>query len=57
MSCKDMDYFQRRAEAEIELAQRSQNAHAVRAHYEMASAYLDRIYGDSPRSGPNFLNG
>ena len=56
MSHKDMDYFQRRAEAEIELAQRSPNAHAVKAHYEMASAYLDRIYGDSPRPGPNILS-
>jgi hypothetical protein len=28
----------------------------VRIHYEMASAYLDRIHGDSPRPGPNFLS-
>lgn len=56
MSHKDIDYYQRRAEAEIELAQRSDDARAVRVHYELASAYLDRIHGDTPQSGPNFLN-
>jgi hypothetical protein len=56
MSAKDIDYYQRRAEAEIELAQQSRDARAVRIHYEMASAYLDRIHGDSPRPGPNFLS-
>jgi hypothetical protein len=56
MSYKDMDYYQRRAEAEIELAQRSDDARAVRVHYELASAYLDRIHGDTPQAGPNFLS-
>lgn len=56
MSLKDIDYYQRRAEAEIELAQQSRDARAVRIHYEMASAYLDRIHGDTPRSGPNSLS-
>ncbi len=55
MSHKDVNYYQRRAEAEIELAQRSSDARAVRVHYELASAYLDRIHGDTPSSGPNFL--
>ena len=41
----DRDYFQRRAEAEIELAQRAQHRRVVQAHYELASAYLDRIHG------------
>ena len=56
MSHTDIDYYQLRAEAEIELAQRSDDARAVRVHYELASAYLDRIHGDTPRSGPNFLS-
>ena len=56
MSREEMDYFERRAEAEIELAQRARHVRAVQAHYEMASAYLDRIHGDTPSSGPNFLS-
>lgn len=56
MSREDIDYLERRAEAEIELAQRAQHARAVQAHYEMASAYLDRLHGDTPVSGPNSLN-
>jgi hypothetical protein len=56
MSREEMDYYERRAEAEIELAQRAQHARAVQAHYELASAYLDRIHGDNPISGPNPLS-
>ena len=56
MSHKDIDYYQRRAEAEIELAQRSSDVRAVRVHYELASAYLDRIHGETPKADPNFLN-
>ena len=56
MSHKDVDYYQRRAEVEIALAQRSSDARAVRVHYELASAYLDRIHGDTPQAGPNFLS-
>jgi hypothetical protein len=56
MSRRDIDYYQRRAEAEIELAQQSRDARAVRIHYELASAYLDRIHGETPQSGPNFLS-
>jgi hypothetical protein len=56
MSHKDMDYYERRAEAEIELAQRSNDTRAVRIHYELASAYLDLIHGDTPKAGPNSLS-
>jgi hypothetical protein len=52
----DRDYFERRAETEIKLAQRATHARAVSAHYQMASAYLDRIHGDTPRPAPNFLD-
>ena len=51
MAVEDKDYFERRAEAEIAMAQSATHASVVRAHYELATAYLDRIYGDSPRSG------
>ena len=47
MSLDDLDYFQRRAEAEIELAQRAQHRRVVQAHYELASAYLDRIHAET----------
>ena len=43
----DKDYFEKRAEAEIAMAQRATHARVVRAHYELATAYLDRIYGES----------
>ena len=44
----DVDYYQRRAEQEIALAQNAQDNRAVQAHYELASAYLDRIHpGDA----------
>ena len=47
MSHEEADYYQRRAEAEIELAQRAHHIRAVQAHYELASAYLDRVHGDA----------
>jgi hypothetical protein len=56
MSGEDTAYFERRAEHEIELAQRATHARAVQAHYQLASAYLDRIHGDTPVPGPNLLS-
>jgi hypothetical protein len=47
MSQEDRDYLERRAEAEIELARQASNSKVVQAHYDMAAAYLDRIYGDA----------
>jgi len=52
---EDLAYFEARARREIELAQRATHAGAVRAHYEMATAYLDRIHGDTPVAMPNAL--
>jgi hypothetical protein len=49
MARDDRDYFDRRAEAEIALAQRATHSSVVRAHYELASAYLDLIYGETQR--------
>lgn len=42
-----IDYYERRAEDHVTLAQQSSNTQAVQAHYELASAYLDRIYGET----------
>lgn len=41
----DIDYFERRAEAQIALAQQAVNPRVVQAHYQLATSYLDRIYG------------
>jgi hypothetical protein len=41
----DTAYHLGRAEAELEWAQRALHPAAVRAHYELAGAHLDRVYG------------
>lgn len=41
----DSDYLYTRAEAELDMAQRATHPAAVSAHYHLANAYLDRIYG------------
>jgi hypothetical protein len=50
MSREEQEYYERRAEAELSLAQAAEHRRAVQAHYELASAYLDRIHGDEPKS-------
>ena len=51
MSHDEVSYYEQRAEAEIELARQSSNSQAVQAHYQLANAYLDKIYGeDGPAS-------
>ena len=40
----DKDYLEKRAEAELTLAQAAAHPAAVRAHYLMAGFYLDRLY-------------
>ena len=57
MSPDELHYYESRAEAEIALAQRAEHARAVQAHYELASAYLERIHGESPSPAPNRLAG
>jgi hypothetical protein len=57
MSQEEREYFERRAEAEIELAQSAEHRRAVQAHYELASAYLDRIHGDAPKSSGGLFGG
>ena len=46
MKQDDQDYFERRAEAEIEMAQRAESPSAVQAHYQLATLYFDRIHGE-----------
>lgn len=55
MSREEFDYYEGRAETQIELAQRAQCPRAVQAHYQLASAYLDRIHGDNPKAEPNLF--
>jgi hypothetical protein len=43
----DRDYFYHRAEAELEMAQRSAIPSAVQAHYALAGHYLDKVYASA----------
>lgn len=43
MAHDDEAYFRRRAEQELELAQRAIDGAAVHAHYRLAEAYLERL--------------
>jgi hypothetical protein len=42
----DTDYFYRRAETELKLAERATEGKVVEAHYKLAQHYLDRVYGE-----------
>lgn len=46
MSSDDSDYLETRAEAEIELARHATDPRVVQAHYDLATAYLDRIHSE-----------
>ncbi|WP_181814705.1 hypothetical protein [Sphingomonas aracearum] len=48
----DRDYYYNRAEAELEQAQRSDIPQAVKAHYALATAYLERAYADEEQPEP-----
>ena len=43
----DVEYFEQRAETEIELAQQASDSRVVKAHYELATFYLERIHGQA----------
>ncbi|WP_162806710.1 hypothetical protein [Sphingosinicella terrae] len=54
MSSQDGDYYQKRAEQEVELAQRSTDPVAVQFHYAMTELYLEKLHGGAspaPRPG------
>jgi hypothetical protein len=40
----DDGYLERRAEAELQWAERAEHPRAVKAHYHLSGFYLDRIY-------------
>lgn len=43
MTDRDVDYYQKRAEQEIELAQRATKPEVVAAHYRLSELYLARL--------------
>lgn len=42
----DKEYFYKRAENELEMAQRTESPAALKAHYTLAGYYLDKVYSD-----------
>jgi hypothetical protein len=56
MSREEEEYYQQRAETQIELACRASDERAVQAHYSIAAAYLDRVHGDEPKAPPGLLD-
>lgn len=50
MTVDNLDYFQKRAEAELALAQKAEHANAVRAHYLLAGYYLDLVHNEEARA-------
>ena len=56
MSDDDKDYYYRRAEQEIALAQNSKDEAAVKFHYMLGGLYLDRVFGDGSAVGQNAGN-
>lgn len=42
----DKEYYYKRAESELEMAQRTEVPAAVKAHYTLAGYYLDKVYND-----------
>jgi hypothetical protein len=50
VTADNLDYFQQRAEAELELAQTAEHANAVRAHYTMAGYYLDLVHNEEAQA-------
>jgi HEPN domain-containing protein len=47
MSSHEMSYLEQRAESQLELARRATHPAAVRAHYQLAEMYLDKLYGEA----------
>ncbi len=50
MSAEDEDYFQRRAEEEVERARQSDDPLVVRFHYALSELYFDRLGGDGAQA-------
>jgi hypothetical protein len=47
MSSHEISYLELRAESQLELARRATHPAAVRAHYQLAEMYLDKLYGEA----------
>ena len=52
MSEEEKQYFELRAEQEIAMACNASQRPVVQAHYDLACAYLDRIYIDGGEGRP-----
>jgi hypothetical protein len=50
VTADNLDYFQKRAEAELELAQCAEHMNAVRAHYTLAGYYLDLVHNEEAQA-------
>ena len=44
MNAEDSEYFERRAEIELEAAQRATHEGAVQSHFLLAGLYLDKVH-------------
>ena len=53
LSAHDKAFYEARAEAELELAQRSTDPCAVKIHFDLANRYLSLLYED-PNERPAF---
>jgi hypothetical protein len=47
----EQEYFEKRAEAELELAQSATHPGVVKAHYQLAGLYLDIVHGEAEDPG------
>lgn len=47
MDDKPLSYFERRAEAELAMAQRATHPAVVQVHYQLADLYLERVFGSN----------
>ena len=56
VTAANLDYFQKRAEAELELAQSAEHANAVRAHYTLAGYYLDLVHNEEAQAASSASN-
>ncbi len=50
---EDAAYFQRRAEEELEMAQKATRPEVVAAHVALADAYLELVHMIRPRATPD----
>jgi hypothetical protein len=48
----DSDYLLRRAETEVELAEKATSGKAAATHHKLASAYIDRLFANQASAEP-----